>query len=48
MLQLVLNISVLERPAMPVHVGQQVDVFIKRDEPAAPVVSAVSPTNHVN
>jgi HlyD family secretion protein len=38
----------LERPAVPVYVGQQVDVFIKRDEPTAPVVSAVSATNHVN
>jgi hypothetical protein len=31
-----------------VYVGRQVNVFIKRDEPAAPVVSAVSATNHVS
>ena len=48
MYRLILNIYELERPAVPVYVGQQVDVFIKRDEPAAPVVSAVSATNLVN
>lgn len=48
MLHPVLPISELERSAAPVYVGQQVDAFIKRDEPAAPVVRAVSVTNRLN
>jgi outer membrane protein TolC len=42
------NIYELDRPAVPVYVGQQVDVFIKRDEPVAPLVGAASATNHLN
>jgi hypothetical protein len=44
----VLPISELERCAVPVYVGQPVDAFIKRDEPAGPVVRSVFVPNRLN
>jgi hypothetical protein len=48
MLHRAIAISELEGSAAPVYVGQQVDAFIKRDEPAGPVVRSVFVPNRLN